>query len=112
MILMSTKIAELAALTTAQKSIDVTARCIYVSEAKEVQTNNGPTQRATAFLVDLDADPEVRGAKLNLTLWGDQIARVGKPVKTVKVSKGYLTIYKGKPQLSVGKYGKLTVVED
>jgi ssDNA-binding replication factor A large subunit len=49
------------------------------------------------------------GDKVNLTLWNDEIERVQVNSK-IKIVNGWTSAYKGKLQVSAGKYGKLEVL--
>ena len=47
---------------------------------------------------------------ISISLWGENIDLVNMGDK-VKVTNGYVGEFRGTPQLSTGKYGKIEVVE-
>jgi replication factor A1 len=73
-------------------------------EAREVITKYGKRIRvANAIIFD-------ETGEINLTLWGayaDEI-KVG---DKIKIENGFVTEFKGSPQLSTGKNGKITILE-
>lgn len=48
--------------------------------------------------------------KISLVLWDIQIKMV-KPGSTVRIENGYITSFRGKQSLNIGKYGKLYVIQ-
>ena len=84
------------------KRIDIEAKVLSLSEAREVTTRAGEQSRvATADVTD-------DSGTVKLTLWNEQIDQV-KVNNSVKVENGYVTSFRGETQLNVGRYGKLTV---
>ena len=47
--------------------------------------------------------------EITLSLWNDDIDRINVGDK-VKIENGWVSDFKGQPQISAGKYGKITVM--
>ena len=89
-------------LKPGMRRVDVEARILSLSEAREVTTRAGEQSRvATADVTD-------DSGTVKLTLWNEQIDQV-KVNSSVKIENGYVTSFRGETQLNVGRYGKLTV---
>ena len=84
------------------KRIDIEAKVLNLSEAREVTTRAGEQSRVAT------ADVSDDSGTVKLTLWNEQIDQV-KVNTSVKVENGYVTSFRGETQLNVGRYGKLTV---
>jgi replication factor A1 len=89
-------------LKPGMKRIEIEAKVLSLSDAREVTTRAGEQSRvATADVTD-------DSGTVKLTLWNEQIDQV-KVNSTVKIENGYVTSFRGETQLNVGRYGKLTV---
>jgi replication factor A1 len=93
------KISELKA---GMRRVEVSAKVLEISEAREVTTRTGEQSRVATATVNDDS------GNVKLTLWNEQIEQV-KPNTNVKIENGYVTSFRGETQLNVGRYGKLTV---
>ena len=91
-----------ASITDGMKRIFVIGQITNISQVRDVNTQSGPMQVADTVLKDASGT-------VTLTLWNEAIAKVNVGSK-VQVENGYASAYKGKVQLNVGKYGKLTVL--
>lgn len=49
--------------------------------------------------------------KVKLTLWNEQIEQVNVGNK-IKIEKGYVNEWHGEMQLTTGRFGKLTIIEE
>ncbi|PIT84122.1 DNA-binding protein [Candidatus Micrarchaeota archaeon CG10_big_fil_rev_8_21_14_0_10_45_29] len=77
---------------------EVTAK----DEPREVVTRYGKKTRvANAVMKD-------ESGEITLSLWGDDIDKINVGDK-VGIENGWVSEFKGNLQLSVGKYGKLTI---
>lgn len=94
------KISEISIKT---RAVDTEGKIITISQPREVNTRYGPTQVASALIED-------DTGSISLTLWGKQIEEV-KPGDSVKIEGGYVTEFKGEPQISVSKKGNLTILK-
>jgi len=89
-------------LKPGMRRVEVEAKVLNLSEAREVTTRAGEQSRvATADVTD-------DSGTVKLTLWNEQIDQV-KVNSSVKIENGYVTSFRGETQLNVGRYGKLTV---
>ena len=73
------------------------------SEPREVITKYGKRLNVADAVISDDT------GSIAISLWEDNINLVNVGDK-VKVSNGYVSEFKGNPQLSTGKYGKIEVV--
>lgn len=83
-------------------NVNVEGEVIAIEEARDVVTKFGKKLRVA------DATIKDETGEIKLTLWGADIEKVAIGDK-VKVENGYVTEFKGNPQLSAGKYGKIIV---
>lgn len=95
------KISELKA---GANNVTVTAKVIQKDEPREVVTKYG--KRLSVANITLEDD----SGTIAMSLWGDTINEVDQG-DTVEVSNGYVNEFRGTPQLSTGKFGKIKVVE-
>lgn len=89
-------------LKPGMKRIDIEAKVLELTDAREVTTRAGEQSRVATAVVTDDS------GTVKLTLWNEQIDQV-KVNNSVKVENGYVTSFRGETQLNVGRYGKLTV---
>ena len=91
-------------LTPQSKRVDVLAKCLDVSEPKDIPGRFGNTRRvAEATLAD-DTGAIV------MSLWDDQIGTIAKE-DSLAVKNGYVSLVRGHMRLNVGKYGQLSKAE-
>ena len=92
-----TKIKE---LTPNSKRVDVLAKCLEVSEPKEIPGRFGGSRKvAEATIAD-------ETGAIILSLWDDQIGSVDKE-DVLQIKNGYVSLVRGHMRLNVGKYGTL-----
>ena len=82
--------------------VNIEAKVIEKEGTREVNTKFGRTKVANAVLED-------DSGTIALTLWGDDTDKV-KQGDSVKIENGFVKEWNGSLQLSVGKYGKMTVL--
>jgi replication factor A1 len=95
------KISELKA---GASNVTVTAKVVQKDEPREVVTKYG--KRLSVANITLEDD----SGTIAMSLWGDTIGEVNQG-DTIEVSNGYVSEFRGTPQLSTGKFGKIKVVE-
>lgn len=83
--------------------INIEAKIVSKEQPREVTTRFGQTQVANAVLED-------ETGKITLSLWGKD-AEIEEGAK-VKIENGFVSSFRGEPQLSAGKFGKIVVVEE
>jgi replication factor A1 len=92
-----TKIKE---LTPNSKRVDVSAKCLEVSEPKEIPGRFGGSRKvAEATIAD-------ETGSIILSLWDDQIGSIDKE-DVMAIKNGYVSLVRGHMRLNVGKYGTL-----
>jgi replication factor A1 len=94
------KISELKA---GASNVDIEATVVEKQEPREVITKYGKRLNvANATLKD-------NSGSITISLWGKDIESISVGDK-VKITNGYVGEFRGTPQLSTGKYGKIEVV--
>jgi len=95
---------KIAELRSGMRRVDIEASVVSVSEPRTVNKRDGGTARVADVVVQDDS------GQIKLSLWEEQIDMV-KAGSKIKIENGYTTSFRGENQLSVGKYGKLIVLE-
>lgn len=87
-------------LKPGMRNVNLKAKIIEVSEPRNVSTRFGSAKVADATIQDETGTTQ-------LSLWNEQINRfsVG---DTVVISNGYITTFRGKIQVNIGRYGKIS----
>ena len=93
---------KIAELTVASRNVNITATVTQKEEPREVNTRNGVMKVANAVIED-------DSGSMKLTLWGDETEKVSQGAK-IKIENGFVKEWNGEIQLSVGKFGKLTIL--
>ncbi len=89
-------------LKDGQGKVNIEAKVVEKEATREVTTRFGHTKVANAVIED-------DSGTIILVLWGDEIDKVSEG-NTVKIENGYVKEWNNSLQLSVGKYGKMTVL--
>jgi len=92
---------KIAELKDGMRGVNVSGMIVKIGEPKDVQTRYGSARVANAILED-------ETGRIMLVLWEENIDKVAVGDK-VRIENGYVTSFKGKLQLNVGRYGKLIV---
>jgi len=88
-------------LTPQSKRVDVGAKVLDVSEAKEIPGKFGNSRKvAEATIAD-------ETAAIILSLWDNQIGSIVKD-DVLAIKNGYVSLVRGHMRLNVGKYGQLS----
>ena len=84
--------------------IDIVVRVIAKNEPRSVKTKYG-TSRVCEFKVGDET------GTVTLSLWGSKIndAKFG---DLIEIKDGYCNVWQGRPQLSIGRDGEMTIIED
>ncbi|MDE1860251.1 MAG: DNA-binding protein [Candidatus Micrarchaeota archaeon] len=90
-------------LKAGASNVDVEATVVEKQDAREVITKYG--KRLNVANATLKDD----SGTIAISLWGKDIEAINVGDK-VKISNGYVGEFRGTPQLSTGKYGKIEVV--
>jgi len=91
-------------LKSGMRAVSIEASVVSVSEPRTVNKRDGGTAKVADIIIQDDS------GQIKLSLWEDQIAMV-KAGSKIGIENGYTTSFRGENQLSVGKYGKLNVIE-
>jgi len=93
---------KVAELKPGMRRVEVEGRIVEKGEPRQVQTRFGDTSRvADAVLTD-------DSGSIKMSLWNEQIDNFNVN-DDVHVENGYVTSFRGEPQLNVGRYGRLTL---
>ena len=92
-------------LTPESKRVNIHAKVLNVSEAREIPNRFGPTNRVAEATV-ADASGSVI-----LSLWNDQIGTINQG-DNIAIENGYVSLVRGHIRLNTGKYGKITPSEE
>ena len=87
-------------LTPQSKRVDVLAKCLEVSEPKDIPGKFGNSRKVAEATV---ADET---AAIVLSLWDAQIGTIAKE-DVIDIKNGYVSLVRGHMRLNVGKYGTL-----
>ena len=90
-------------LNADSRKVEVTGSIVSKEEPREINTRYGKTMISNAVLED-------DSGSITLVLWGEECDKVNEKDK-IKIENGYVKEWNGNLQLSVGKYGKMTVLE-
>lgn len=84
------------------RKVTVEAKVVEKEEPRDINTRYGATRIANAKIED-------SSGSIKLVLWGDETEKVKEGDK-IKIENGFVKEWDGELQLSIGKYGKLTVL--
>ena len=90
------------AMRDGMRNVNVTGTISAIGDVREVSLRTGGQARVA------DATLKDATGSIKLPLWDAQIDAVNAGSE-VEIANGYTTTFRGEVQLSVGRYGKLTV---
>jgi replication factor A1 len=91
-------------LKVGASNVTVQAKVVNKEDPREVITKYG--KRLSVANITLQDD----SGTIPMSLWGNDINTVDVG-DTIEVANGYVNEFRGSPQLSTGKFGKIRVVE-
>ncbi len=91
-------------LKVGASNVTVQAKVVNKEDPREVITKYG--KRLSVANITLQDD----SGSIPMSLWGNDISTVDVG-DTIEVANGYVNEFRGAPQLSTGKFGKIKVVE-
>ena len=91
-------------LKVGASNVTVQAKVVNKEDPREVITKYG--KRLSVANITLQDD----SGTIPMSLWGNDINTVDVG-DTIEVANGYVNEFRGSPQLSTGKFGKIKVVE-
>lgn len=89
-------------LKTGQGKVDIQATVVSVGEVRTYNKFGKDLRVAEAVVSD-------GSGEIKLSLWNEDIEKVQQG-KTIKITNGYVSEFRGEKQLSAGKFGKLEVL--
>ncbi|MBI2579425.1 MAG: DNA-binding protein [Candidatus Aenigmarchaeota archaeon] len=93
---------KIAELSNGSRKVEVEGKVVQKEQPREVSTKFGRKKVCNAIIED-------DSGSIMLVLWGDEIDNINEG-DTVKIENGYVSEWKDTLQLSVGQYGKMTVL--
>ncbi len=84
------------------RKVSIEAVVTEKEEPRDISTRYGATKISNARVED-------ESGNIKLVLWGDETEKVKEGDK-IRIENGFVKEWNGELQLSVGKYGKLTVL--
>lgn len=95
------KISELKA---GASNVSVQAKVIKKEDPREVVTKYGKRLSVANIVIEDDT------GSIAMSLWGNDISKISIGDK-IEITNGYVSEFRGTPQLSTGKFGKIEVIE-
>ncbi len=89
-------------INLSSRKVNIEASVTSMEEPREINTRFGATRVANAVVEDDTGN-------IKLVLWGDETDKC-KEGDRIKIENGYVKEWNGELQLSVGKFGKLSVI--
>lgn len=89
-------------LKDGSRRVDLEATVIEKGEPKEITTRYGRTKIANATIED-------DSGSITLVLWGDDTEKLEEGNK-IRIENGYVREWSNSLQLSIGRYGRLTIL--
>ncbi|HDM23393.1 DNA-binding protein [archaeon] len=97
---------EIGKLRMGMRRVEVTGKIVDVSDERKVISRR--TGRENRLAIAILADDT---GMIELPLWNDNIDKVKKG-DTVHIENGYVSSFRGRLQLNLGRYSKLTVMRE
>ncbi|MFH1393528.1 MAG: OB-fold nucleic acid binding domain-containing protein [Candidatus Micrarchaeota archaeon] len=82
-------------------SVNLDAEVVSIEEPREINKYGRKLRVANATIKD-------DSGTITLVLWNDEIDKI-KEGNKIKIENGYVNEWQGNPQLTLGKFGKMTV---
>ena len=82
--------------------VNITAKVVSKEEPRDINTKFGATRVANAVIED-------DSGSVKLVLWGDDCDKAAEG-DNIKIENGFVKEWQGEMQLTVGKFGKMTVL--
>jgi replication factor A1 len=89
-------------LKAGTKNVNLDAEVVSIEPPREINKEGRVLRVANATLRDASGT-------ITLTLWNDEIDKVQEGAQ-VRVENGYVNTWQNTPQLTLGKFGKMTVL--
>ena len=93
---------QIAELKNGSSRVNITGKVVEKGKSRQVNTRFGSNEVADAIIEDASGT-------ITLVLWGEEIMKINEG-DNVKIENGYVKEWNGTLQLSVGRFGKITVL--
>ena len=90
-------------LTPSSRAVAIIVKVVSKSEVRNVESRYGSHRVADATVGD-------ETGSIILTLWDDNIEQIDTE-DTIKISNGYVNLFRGNMRLNIGKYGTFETIE-
>ncbi|MGC8567835.1 MAG: OB-fold nucleic acid binding domain-containing protein [Candidatus Micrarchaeia archaeon] len=91
-------------LKVGASNVSIRAKVAQKGEVREVVSKYGKKLSVSNIVLQDDS------GSITMSVWGNDINTISEG-DTIEVTNGYVSEFRGTPQLSTGKFGKITVVE-
>ena len=92
-------------LTPDSREVNLIAKVVSKSQVRNVTGRDYSAHRVADALVG-----DITGC-VNLTLWNDNIDKINEGA-TIRISNGYVNLFRGKMSLNIGRYGSLELLDE
>lgn len=101
----SEELAKITDLTTSSREINIVIKVVSKSEVRNVTGRDYSVHRVADALVGDET------GCLYLTLWDDNIDKIPDEA-TIRVTNGYINLFRGNMRLNIGRYGSFELLEE
>jgi replication factor A1 len=101
----SEELVKVEALTPNSRGVNIIVKVVSKSEIRSVTGRDYSVRRVTDALVGDET------ASVYMTLWDEKIDAINDGA-TLRITNGYINLFRGNMRLNVGKYGSYEVLED
>jgi replication factor A1 len=101
----SEELAKITDLTTSSREINIVVKVVSKSEVRNVTGRDYSVHRVADALVGDET------GSLYLTLWDDNIDKIPDEA-TIRVTNGYINLFRGNMRLNIGRYGSFELLEE
>ena len=101
----SEELAKITDLTTSSREINIVVKVVSKSEVRNVTGRDYSVHRVADALVGDET------GCLYLTLWDDNIDKIPDE-STIRVTNGYINLFRGNMRLNIGRYGSFELLEE
>jgi len=101
----SEELVKVEALTPNSRGVNTIVKVVSKGEVRSVTGRDYSVRRVADALVGDET------ASIYMTLWDDKIDAINEEA-TLRITNGYINLFRGNMRLNVGKYGSYELVED
>jgi replication factor A1 len=101
----SEELVKVETLTPNSRGVNIIVKVVSKGEVRSVTGRDYSVRRVADALVGDET------ASIYMTLWDDKIDAINEEA-TLRITNGYINLFRGNMRLNVGKYGSYEIVED